>query len=77
MKAHALSLSFFLAVLPALSHPVAVPTADAQQSQESWQLPWSDGSGPVHVVFPPVFFHSAAFGLPACFLNARNLTFVS
>lgn len=41
MKAHALSLSFFLAVLPALSHPVAVPAAEAQQSQESWQLPWS------------------------------------
>lgn len=54
MKAHALSLSFFLAVLPALSHPVAVPAADAQQSQESWQLPWSDGSGPVHAYRGPV-----------------------
>ena len=47
MKAHALSLSFFLAVLPALSHPVAVPAAEAQQSQESWQLPWSGSSRPV------------------------------
>lgn len=54
MKAHALSLSFFLAVLPALSHPVAVPAADAQQSQESWQLPWSAGSGPVHAYRGPV-----------------------
>lgn len=54
MKAHALSLSFFLAVLPALSHPVAVPAADAQQSQESWQLPWSGSSRPVHAYRGPV-----------------------
>lgn len=54
MKAHALSLSLLLAVLPALSHPVAIPAADAQRSQESWQLPWSDGSGPVHAYRGPV-----------------------
>ena len=54
MKAHALSLSFFLAVLPALSHPVAVPAAEAQQSQESWQLPWSGSSRPVHAYRGPV-----------------------
>lgn len=54
MKAHALSLSFLLAVLPALSHPVAVPAADAQQPQESWQLPWSGSSGPVHAYRGPV-----------------------
>ena len=51
MKAHALSLSFFLAVL---SHPVAVPAAEAQQSQESWQLPWSGSSRPVHAYRGPV-----------------------
>ena len=54
MKAHALSLSLLLAVLPALSHPVAIPAADAQRSQESWQLPWSDGDGPVHAYRGPV-----------------------
>ena len=55
MKAHALSLSLLLAVLPPLSHPVAVPAADVQRSQESWQLPWSDGdSGPVHAYRGPV-----------------------
>lgn len=54
MKAHALSLSFLLAVLPVLSHSVAVPAADAQQSQESWQLPWSGSSGPVHAYRGPV-----------------------
>ena len=54
MKAHALSLSFFLAVLLALSHPVAVPAAEAQQSQESWQLPWSGSSRPVHAYRGPV-----------------------
>lgn len=54
MKAHALSLSFLLAVLPALSHPVAVPAADAQQQRESWQLPWSNGGGFVHAYRGPV-----------------------
>lgn len=55
MKAHALSLSLLLAALPVLSHPVAVPAADAQRSQESWQLPWPDGgSGPVHAYRGPV-----------------------
>lgn len=55
MKAHALSLSFLLAVLPALSHPVATPAADAQQQRESWQLPWSNGgSGFVHAYRGPV-----------------------
>lgn len=54
MKAHALSLSLLLAVLPALSHPVAIPAVDAQRSQESWQLPWSDGDGPVHAYRGPV-----------------------
>lgn len=54
MKAHALSLSLLLAVLPALSHPVAIPAAEAQRSQESWQLPWSDGDGPVHAYRGPV-----------------------
>jgi len=43
-----------LAVLPALSHPVAIPAADAQRSQKSWQLPWSDGGGPVHAYCGPV-----------------------
>ena len=55
MKAHALSLSLLLAVLPALSHPPAVPAADAWQPQESWQLPWAEGgSGPVHSYRWPV-----------------------
>lgn len=55
MKAHALSLSLLLAVLPALSHPPAVPAADARQPQESWQLPWAEGgSGPVHSYRGPV-----------------------
>ena len=55
MKAHALSLSLLLAVLPALSHPPAVPAADARQPQESWQRPWAEGgSGPGHSYRGPV-----------------------